>query len=319
MRRSVLILLLSALCAAGSAMAGSARVVLKEAAVLDRAVCRLGDLADIHAEDEAVAALLENLEVDLPPATAPEQISRARLAGLVRKQLPRVHRGIRWEGTEAVAVTRQTVPYALSEVVAFAERALRARLEPKVERLTLQALPQARELRGPRGDVTLRISEPLSDIPARRMAVPVDILTDGVFVRSVPVWFAVSAFQDALVATNSFPAGYRPEPSDFAPALVEVTAVSGIPVPLNTELVGQRLKRSVEAGAALLQGYLEPAPAVARGEPVEFAYAEGVIRIEGKGRALADAKVGQAVSIRFGNETLLATVVGPGQVDVSTR
>jgi flagella basal body P-ring formation protein FlgA len=301
-------------------MAGGVRVVLKDAVVLDKATCRLGDLADISAANEAVAALLENVEVDVAPSmTAPVQISRARLARLVRTRLPRMHRTIRWEGAEVVAVTRQTVPYALSAVVDFAERALRARLEPGAESLTLQALPQVRELRVPSGDVTLRLSEPVADVPARRMMVPVDILTDGVFVRSVPAWFAVRAFQEALVATGSFPMGYRPTQSDFVPALVEVTAVSGLPEPVSTELAGQRLKRSVEAGGVLLKGYLEPAPAVARGEPVEFAYAEGVIRIEGKGRALADAGIGQAVSIRFGNETVLATVVGPGQVDVSTR
>lgn len=229
-----------------------------------------------------------------------------------------------WAAGSAVAggarvVATDTVQVSRTAIVEFAEGQLRARLEARVAGLALRALPRAGDVAVPSGTVKLRIAESFADALSRRMLVPVEIWSDGALVRTVPVWFAVTAFQEALVATGSFPAGYQPAAQDFVLAKVEVTALSGNPLPPTTDLVGQRLKRKVDAGGALLQGYLEPAPEVVRGEQVAFAYAEGMIRIEGKGRALSDGRVGQNVRIRSGNDTLLATVVAPGQVSVSAR
>ena len=210
-----------------------------------------------------------------------------------------------------VAVKRLTAPYARTSIVEFAERQLRSRLESQVASLTLRALPRRGAVEVPSGAVELRVAAALPDAPTRRMLVPVEIWSDGAFVRAVPVWFAVTAVQEILVAAADLPAGHRPEINDFVPAKVEVTALPGMPLAASTDFVGLRLKRRVDAGGALLQGYLEPAPEVARGEQVAFAYGEGSIRIEGKARALSDGRVGQSVHIRSGNDTLLATVVAP--------
>lgn len=314
------ILLVCAWWTAGSAVAGGTRIVLKDAVLLDKASYQLGDLAEIHASDAATATLLADVAMDAAPSSAtPTLVSRRRLVKLVRAQLPHLHRDIRWEGAEVVAVKRLTAPYSRTAIVEFAERQLHAHLKPHVDSLTLHALPRRGAVQVPSGAVELRVAAGLADAPSRRMLVPVEVWVDGAFVRAVPVWFAVTAVQEVLVAAAELPAGSRPESNDFVPAKVEVTALPGIPLAASVDLVGQRLKRRVDAGGALLQGYLEPAPEVARGEQVVFAYAEGLIRIEGKARALSDGRVGQNVHIRSGNDTLLATVVAPGQVSVTPR
>ena len=90
---------------------------------------------------------------------------------------------------------------------------------------------------------------------------------------------------------------------------------------LDLALEGMRLKRPLEAGAALSAAHVEPKPAVARDEQVTVRVVSGTVTIETVGRALADARVGETIQVKSAGSTepFSARVVGEGVVQVSTR
>lgn len=307
-----------ALCASASTFADGVCFALKDVVTLDKATTTLGDIAEpCGTKDSNSSGMLGTVVVnDLPATGAPVQLSRERLARTLRRQFPQGGRGVRWQGPDAVVVRRLTVPYSRGVVVEFAERELRRRIESQFESLVLRPLHEAGSIHVPNGAVSLRVSESTIRQLSRKMLVPVEVWLDGAFVKAVPVWFSVNAVQPVLLATTSLPVGHRPVAGDFVVGKVDLTELSGLPLPVAAEFAGQRLKRGVQAGAPLLQSHLEPAPAVARGESVEFEYSAGPIRVEGRGRALSDGRLGQNVRVRSGNNTLLATVVAPGLVAI---
>jgi len=64
-----------------------------------------------------------------------------------------------------------------------------------------------------------------------------------------------------------------------------------------SRLVGQRLKRSVRAGAVLQEGWVEEPPLVVRGQVVQLRLERGPLVIEGKGLARQDGHKGEWIRV----------------------
>lgn len=84
-------------------------------------------------------------------------------------------------------------------------------------------------------------------------------------------------------------------------------------------IIGMAARRSLRAGDPLRALDLVRPPAIHRGESVMVIYELGALRLTARGRALADAAVGEAARVvnTDSNRTIEAVVVGPGLVSVS--
>jgi len=98
----------------------------------------------------------------------------------------------------------------------------------------------------------------------------------------------------------------------------EVTSVRGEPLRRPEELAGRRAVRGVGAGTVVSTEWLEPIPAVRRGESMAVVSKVGPVVARTQVTALADAGVGQVIPARVGRERkeLLVRVTGPGQGEV---
>lgn len=298
------------------------RVALKSSAVATARQYVLGDVADVLAADPELAHELAGLTVGQAPRPGyPSRVPRAEFAHYLRLKYPQLADRLAWEGAASVTIESTGVRYDRQAIVDFAARELRARLEAGGGQVDVQPSDHVTPIELPPGDVTFKVRDSGADIrPAKRLCVTVDVLVDGAFYRSVPVWFSASVVRNVLKARRDLPAGQTADRQDFEVASQDVTDLATMPLAVTANLAGLRLKRPLAAGAALQQGILEVAPAISRGEDVTIELASQAIRLEAKGVALSEALIGQSIRVKTsGNEILVAKVVAPGVVSLSVK
>jgi flagella basal body P-ring formation protein FlgA len=83
-------------------------------------------------------------------------------------------------------------------------------------------------------------------------------------------------------------------------------------------LVGMELRRAINAGTAFTPDLLNEPDAVTRGDHVVIVAKVGSIAVESRGKALADGKVGEQVTVKnlASSRTLRAKIIEPGRVEV---
>jgi len=133
------------------------------------------------------------------------------------------------------------------------------------------------------------------------------------------VWFAVSGMQ--LVLTSAIELA-QASPVTAATLIMQrndVVKLGCEPLASLDGLEGSRTRQRLYAGQALCRSFLEPRPAVSRGETVMVRVAAGSVAIMARAIAQQDGNPGQAVRIKRPDSMapFLATVTGVGQVALS--
>ena len=307
----------------GAAAAHSVVIELPTRVSVDAAAVRLGDVARLRTPDLSVLRQLMVLPIGrTPQAGEGVFLEREALARWVRLQTGLGPEHIRWEGASTVEVSMATQAVSGDEVARVAQTALQEWLQPRSQRMQVQAVIMPSDLSLPHGAVSL-VVRPVGDVePRKRMLVWVDAFLEGNFVRSVPVTFAVSAWGQAPVALRSAPIGASLTMQEIGMSEVDITTVSGASArsDVREKLLNQplRLRRPVRAGEVLTMAHVEPVPAVVRGGWVKLQFNVGTVSVERPAQALQDGRQGQLVRVKPDNisASLMARVTGPGLVEV---
>ena len=201
---------------------------------------------------------------------------------------------------------------------ATAERALAKALRSRFQQVELAVTKKPHDLILPDGDIVLRVADLDGVKPGKRMAVWTDIEIDGHHYRTVPVWFSVTAWGRVISVNRDLEHHHVLEEGDFAEAVADVAALSGMPVMDYSQLEGQRLLRPLSDGAIVLEKYVEPAPMVQQGATVDVFAKAGRVVLRSKGVALSDGNLLQHIIISnpSSGEHYAAKVVGQGHVEV---
>jgi len=112
----------------------------------------------------------------------------------------------------------------------------------------------------------------------------------------VPVTLSVEA--DVLVLDRALPRGHRLEAADFRLERRDVSRLVGGYASEAAAVVGQKLKRSLPAGAILEPALLEARRLVQRGQTVTLAASRPGIDIRVEGEALADGRLNERIRVR---------------------
>lgn len=198
-------------------------------------------------------------------------------------------------------------------IVEIARRFLLQSLAPHFDRVDLRPVGRVAKLSDPGVPVQLQARlAPGSVGVSKRMCVWVDALADGVARRSVPVWFAVSAYKRVLVTETALAPRTRLGLRDLRIDERDVAALPSAPLTQYVDLSSLWLRRPLMAGAIVTQSDMEPIPAVQRDRDVVVNVVAGDIRIETRGTALKDGRVGDLIAVRAGasQEEYTAKVVG---------
>ena len=251
---------LAAFALAAAAQAQQASVRLRAQAQPQAAHYTLGDIADIRSADAAFAQALAGFEIGLAPRSGQAQsVPRAAIAAQVERAAPLWRGRLQWQGAAAVALRAPGEPLATAAWQGLAERTLADALLQRGLRAEVRAVEPLADLRLPAAGVR-RISARLPErwAPARRMPVWLDITIDGRGWRSLPVWFDVKAQQQVWVARTGLRAGATLQAEDVQAAWLDAATLAALPLPAEAPLDGLRLRRAVDAGAALTAAAVEP-------------------------------------------------------------
>jgi flagella basal body P-ring formation protein FlgA len=209
-----------------------------------------------------------------------------------------------------------SVPLTRSRLVDAAAAALFGSHDGQLEARPLDEGDAA--LAPPPGALTLKARIAPGTALARRMLVHVDVHVGPQHWRTIPVWFAVRAWQPVWVARTALAAGQPVGDEHFRVERAEVAGLTSPALPTRQPPEPLRLRRALEPGTVLTALHVERQPAVARHQPVQVQVQAGAVSLQASGLAMADARIGEQVRVLnpTSRESFTARVVAAGLVVV---
>lgn len=321
LRSLVLVCSLQAATAWGDAAAVT--VSLGDAVVVDGEQLTLGDIAQIQGA-EPWRSRLQQLKIGpAPRAGLSRRLDRASLAGLVRERHGRAV-SVAWEGANTVAVKRASIDYTADTFVKPAHdqlmRHLRARYGD-ASRIDATLVGALKPLALPSGNLSVTARQVHAEGLAKRVCVWVDVSVNGVATTSLPIWFSVSAYEPAIVATRNIARHERLGALDIKIEERDIAGLAAKPLDVERSVDALRSRQALAQGQILLRTDVETAPSVLRNQEIQVQVRSGGVVIETSGIAMQEGRVGDRVSVRNpgSQKDYVARVISEGVVMVSTQ
>lgn len=146
-------------------------------------------------------------------------------------------------------------------------------------------------------DTTVAVVDWQSPWLRARVGVPVQVRAANATQSTVIVWFSLSAPKDGLVYAQDAARGTPAGRLSTVMARYDLARSGASAVATSESIDAQRLRRNVRAGMPVLASDFEAIPAVLAQQPVRIAVAQGAVRLDVPGRALADGEPGQIISV----------------------
>jgi len=310
--------------AASSVDAAPVQLSLKTDAMISGARVTLADVVtsgDGEQTNSTAWKALAAIDLGSAPRTGyTERYARKEIERLVRAR--GLDTAVVWRGADAVRIERIAQVFDSAKIADSAEAYLRDTLRSDDTRIELQLSAPLPDLQLPTGRLELK---PRAMPPAQalhsRVTVWVDLIIDGVFVRSVTAQFNLRAYRPVLVAKRDLPKGTTPPCEALQVREADVAALDSPPFPADCKLVQGNLKRALALGAPLLKSSLQAPIAVSQGDSVSLQLVAGALLLESRAVAIADGEVGQRIPVKpsSSTETIVAEVIAPGVVKVSVK
>jgi flagella basal body P-ring formation protein FlgA len=199
----------------------------------------LGQVARLHSPELGLIRELVQLPIGRVPRNGePAFVQRGALAERVQRAVGLAAADLAWHGSEVARVTQATRELKGSELAHAATEALRECLARHGIAGALRVARWPRDFAIPAGEVQLRARSLDTATPRRRMVVWVDVWSEGVFLRTVPV---------AMEVEGSLPSQARDSAVSAVPSAVSPPA----PSPLLVERGGWATLRSSDGAVAL--------------------------------------------------------------------
>lgn len=171
----------------------------------------------------------------------------------------------------------------------------------------------------PAGDLNIRVGEAGGRWPRSRAGVPVQLLVNDRYVRSMIVWVEMSDRREVMTFLRDYPAHAPTSQLQLEPAVVDILCCEGTPIVSGDVFRDGRLVRAVSAGAPVMKESIETTPAVVAQEEVTIEVVQGPVRVVTTGIALSDGAMGDLVTVRpqASSQVIQSRVVGAQKVLVN--
>ncbi len=283
---------------------------------------RLGDIARLEGSDANRVQAAAMLDLGAAPRFGDElRLDRARVAAWLMRAAPQLP-PIAWGGADTVRISRAGRSIRAADVCRAAEDSVVATAAvPASVHVRAAADCPDEDWAVPAGEQPdLRARAPVEGSwPARRSAVPVELWSDGRYVRTAMVPVRVEIEGTAWVARDDVSPRRTVDRDAFDAVEIDLAGLAAPPLPVDAAFEALRLRRAVLKGQVLTAAHVESQPAVSRGDRVAVHSRVGAISLEASAEALQDGRPGEQVLVRMGGRagaSLLARVVGPNQVQL---
>lgn len=145
----------------------------------------------------------------------------------------------------------------------------------------------------------------------------VDVLAGGRVVQTVPLVVQTTMTRHVVVAKRTINQDATVQAADVSVAALTFTKLDELGVADPAQVVGQRAKRVIPAGALVEMAGLESVPLVLRGQLVTITSEVAGIRVVTTGKAAQDGRRGEVIKVRSVDDKKVefdAVVVAPGKV-----
>jgi flagella basal body P-ring formation protein FlgA len=288
-----------ALLAAATA-AVTVQVRLPASVQLHGARLTLDELATVESASPRCAAVLRALDLGVAPIPGATQIVRAvELQSLIASQLQTDSECLpAFTGSATTVVSSEGQPVDMSDLARRAQAALEAGLAGHYDSTSVTEIEQS--LRPfsvlPGTEFSFVVADAVR--PRARMAVDVMVHEPQHGAWRYPIWFEVSAQQQAWQLDESVPAGRELREVRKHHAPVDVASLGSTPVIDEAALEDVVAKRPLSAGAVLMQDDLIRAPDVVAGREVALRYRNGGLEVQTQAIALQSGFQGDRVRVR---------------------
>lgn len=280
---------------------------------------RLEDIAEVSVASDELQLKLQQLSVGRAPrAGYVANISRQAIAARIEQRYSGLSQRIVWRGVQVSRIRTLTQQFDYVHLQTLARGYLQAWLANRFEYFEIHSRGAMKDPLLPAGEVRLAVASGKSLSLNKRMSVWVDVYVDEQLYRSLPIWFAVSAYKEVFELVEDRPVGYPIELRDLRTSRHDIAALAGKQLLVTQPVTGKRTRRRLPAGAVLLAGDLETIPAVSKGERVEVIASVGAVTLKVSGLALQDGNAGERILLTKpdGSERYSAVVTGEGRVTV---
>jgi len=286
---------------------------------VENTLVQLSDIARITVDNPELKNRLQSIEIAKAPRVGYfRNINKTRIIALIEKQMPGFYRHLKWEGANSVKVGSVGQIIERDLYVDIAKRELASKVKQVASEFVLTARGVYKDLTVPKGRVSFNaVSEYGKDqsLLKSSMKVWLDISVDNIHYQTVPVWFSVKAYGNALVFNKDLPKGYVVNDRDFITQYINIATARG------DRLFGEipdnkRLKQDVAAGAVLTEDLLQQVPDVASGNTVKVIVEVGDIKLSASAIALEDGFIGEKIKVRKPRSDIsyTVTIVGKNKV-----
>ncbi|MCS6932168.1 MAG: flagellar basal body P-ring formation chaperone FlgA [Acetobacteraceae bacterium] len=249
----------------------------------------------------------------LGPAPPPGQrivIEAPQLAVIARQA------GLAWRpsGTERVVLERPGRALDRAEV----EAALRAALEPLGldPQAELELPPGALPAVPPAASLRLLVEQPAFDAASGRFSATLLVLADGAPPERLRLAGRAAVMVPVVVAVRRIPAGRPIGAADLREERWRAERVRPGMAASLAEVAGRQSRRPIGEGQPVVLSDLAAASVISRNETVTVEVEQGALALTLRGRALADAALGEAVPVMNpSSRAVIETIaIGPGRV-----
>ncbi len=279
-------------------------------------IIRLGDIAAFNLDSKVEKAL-----ASVPVSQAPSPGEKLTLKSInIKRNLlktKKVPQHLTWEGPGTVVVYRKGIEISGGRVQEIINEYLANNSEILPEAkitFTPQSLPLPFVL--PLGKLVYEVvpSHP-GIVGSSRFSIIFKV--DDSVVKNMSVRGKLKILGKVAVATNSLKRGSLIRPQDVTLAVVDLgrsTDVTSNPA----DIIGKKLKKTVQAGSPISQKIVETLPVIYRGQKVKIVLSTGSLLLTATGLAHSDGRLEEMIRVQnlSSNKILYCRVAAPGLVEV---
>lgn len=228
-----------------------------------------------------------------------------------------------WSWQHSLIITRLSQVVSTDDLIAAGERAIRAQLDLLPgDTASIAPVTNPRPLLAPIGDLTIDALVRPPQLRGGLWIADIAGICDGRPAFDCTLRYRVRVTGPVLVARRPLRRNEALSPDDVVRQIRDISSLRGRPLRTDDELRDRaargRAARAASAGTILTDEWVEPIPAVRRGEPVTAVVRIGAVCATARVLALADGAVGDTIRVRAGETRteFLVRVSGPGRAEV---
>ncbi len=316
-RVASLVLLFSFVAMTASA-APELSLTMKTAAVVDRDMVRLSDIADLTGDAPELIKTLGETVVSNAPEPGQTRFVGIEYVRIRLRQAGYDTDAIAIQGASDVRISRQSEALPAEQIEAAVVAAIRGHMPWKDETVTITDISFDKDIQLPTGKLTYQVVPKRNEDYLGSTIVALHLFVDGAPYRRLWVNATISVMTDVVVVVKPLGKHQHIQLEDLSVVSRELTDLPSDIVRRPEAALGNRATRMIYPNTVLQASMFDAPPVVDRGDIVKIVANAGPMTITATGMVKQQGCLGEMVRVMNteSKRTVIARVTGPGAVQV---